>query len=358
MKLIDNYVVSVPTSIREAVKKMDVLGLNSLLITEFERVIGVFTIGDFRRSVLDGIDINGDISLLVNKEFKFLFEGYSQTEVEDLFRDNEFIVDLPVLNSEFVLLDIINRTDGGTEIELDEIKRKMSRVPVVIMAGGKGTRMEPFTRILPKPLIPIGDDPVIKVIMDEFKKCGMENFYISINHKGQMIKAYFHDHALPYKLSYIEESVPLGTAGALLYLDNKFTTAFFVTNCDIIIHANYTDVLDFHTKGKYDLTIIGSMQHYLVPYGVCDVNSNGDLKSIKEKPEFNFLVNTGMYVLEPKILNLIPRDTVFDMPDLINKLQEKSMNVGVFPVSEKSWVDVGQWTEYKKALKELKIKLY
>jgi len=189
--------------------------------------------------------------------------------------------------------------------------------------------------------------------MDSFLKFGANDFYISVNEKGQMIKAYFHDHELPYNIQYIEEEEPLGTAGALGYLQNKIDTPFFVSNCDIIINTDYAAVLDFHTEGEYDLTLIASMRHYVIPYGVCGVDNGGDLTSIQEKPEYNFLVNTGFYVLSPSVLNLIPRDRYFDMPDLINAAQKNGMKVGVFPVSEKSWADVGQWPEYKKTLSDL-----
>ena len=156
------------------------------------------------------------------------------------------------------------------------------------MAGGKGKRMDPFTRILPKPLIPLGDEPIIKIIMDEFNKFGIVNFYISLNEKAKMIKAYFHDHSSPYTIQFIDEEEPLGTAGALKYLKGKLDAPFFVSNCDIVLHANYKSILDFHTKGSYALTLVASMRHFTIPYGVCDVINDGELVEIKEKPEYDF----------------------------------------------------------------------
>lgn len=223
------------------------------------------------------------------------------------------------------------------------------------MAGGKGARLDPFTRILPKPLIPFGNDPVIKVIMDEFGKFGMNDFYISLNDKGRMVKAYFHDHDMDYRIEYIEEDKPLGTAGALKCLDGKMDGTFFVSNCDIIIQADYVSIFDFHKKGSYDLTLVGSMQQYTIPYGICDIDNGGVLKGIREKPEYDFLVNTGLYLLEPAIPQYIPENEYFDMTDLIKKIQDNGLKVGVFPISEKSWIDVGQWAEYKNTIKELKL---
>ena len=221
------------------------------------------------------------------------------------------------------------------------------------MGGGKGTRLDPFTRILPKPLIPMGNDPIIKIIMDEFGKYGMSDFYITLNNKGKMIKAYFHDHNLPYKINFIEEQKPLGTAGALKLIKPKLKETFFVSNCDIIIKSDYNDIIKFHKERKNSLTLVGSMQHYTIPYGVCEIENGGDLISIREKPQYDFLTNTGMYVLELDVLNLIPGDTYFDMTDLIKAIQGKGQKVGVFPVSKESWIDVGQWAEYKNAIQKI-----
>ena len=168
-----------------------------------------------------------------------------------------------------------------------------------------------------------------------------------------MIKAYFHDHDLGYNLHFIEEEEALGTAGSLKYLQKNLNKRFFVSNCDIIIRSNYNNILNFHCERGNALTLVGSMQHHIVPYGVCEIENGGDLISIREKPEYDYLTNTGMYILERNILKLIPDDTYFDMTELISAIQKEGLKVGVFPVSEKSWVDIGQWVEYQKAIQSL-----
>ena len=344
------------TSIKKAVKLMDSESTNSLIVVnELNKIMGVFTYGDFRRAVLTGLDINEDISLLVNKDFKYLVDGYAESDARDLFINNRSVLDLPVLNKLNEVIEVVHRKNIFTEDELEHENNKIKETPVVIMAGGKGSRMEPFTRVLPKPLIPVGDKPVIEVIMDEFRKFGMSEFHISLNDKAQMIRAYFHDHDLPYSIKYIEEEKPLGTAGALKFLQDVVLTPFFVSNCDIIIHADFSAILDFHTQGKYGLTLVASMRHYVIPYGVCDVGEKGELIDIDEKPEYNFLVNTGLYILDPNVLEIIPTNTYFDMPDLIHEAKKRGIKVGVFPVSEKSWNDIGQWAEYRESLQNLQI---
>jgi len=349
----EKYKISKESSIREAVKIMDVNSIDSLMVMSNEKVVAVFTMGDFRRAVLDGLDINNCLSSIVNEEFKFLKEDYSQEELISIFKFNQLVNDVPVIDDSGCLLSIVSRKSHYSSVEILQEGKKLQDICVVIMAGGKGKRMDPFTRILPKPLIPIGNQPIIQKIMDEFQAYGLEHFFISINDKGQMVKAYFHDHDLPYSIQYIEENKPLGTAGALRKMSDVTTEPIIVSNCDILIRANYLSILDHHIKGKYKMTLIASMRQYVIPYGVCEVDQGGELKQINEKPEYDYLINTGMYILDPSILNLIPEDEYFDITDLINMLIKNNYSVGVYPVSENSWKDIGQWKEYKKTITEL-----
>lgn len=339
------------TSIRDAVKKMDVEDVNSLFVIDNKnKVLGVFTMGDFRRAVLNGLDINNDITLLANKKFEYLFEGYVKNDAKKIFTKNNLIIDIPILNKKFQLVSTISRKNILSTKELNKRNTNLKKIPVVIMAGGKGTRMDPFTRVLPKPLIPFGNEPIIQIIMNNFYKFHTKNFYISINYMGKMIKAYFQDHDFPYNINFIDENKPLGTAGALKYLIKKINNTFFVSNCDVVVNTHYPSILDFHKDNNFDLTVVASLRNYIIPYGICDSDSSGSLVKIKEKPKLDFLVNTGLYVFEPKILELIPKNKSFDMNELINKAKKNNMKVGVFPISEKSWTDIGQWEEYSKIL--------
>ena len=343
--------VSLTTSIRETVKKMDVENKNSLVVIDNKnKVQGIFSDGDFRRAVFKGLDISNEISLVINKKFKYLVKGYSKNEAREIFIRNSFIQEVPILDKNFELIKIIKRDDVLNNEELSLEKFNLKDVPVVIMAGGKGTRLDPFTRILPKPLFPLGNKPIISKILDSFNKFNVNNFYISINDKGKMIKAYFKEYNLPYKIDFIEEDKKLGTAGSLQMLKDKIKSTFFVSNCDVLIHCHYPSIIEFHKKNNHDLTLVTSMRNYLIPYGVCNIDKSGQLIKMTEKPEYDFLVNTGLYVLEPKLIKLIPENKSFDMSELINELNKKNMKIGVFPVSEKSWIDVGQWKDFSKAI--------
>ncbi len=351
MKNLNKYIVYQNQNIRDAIKTMDKGGIGFVVcVDNNENVVGVIANGDFRRAILSGISLNKNVLQITNKDFKYLTNGYLKKDAFDLFQKT-VIQHIPILENG-KLVEIITK-EAFYDIKGKEKSNNVLDIPVMIMAGGKGSRLDPLTRILPKPLFPIGDKPTIEVIMDEFAKYGLNNFYISVNHKAQMIKAYFEDQDIDYKIEFIEESQALGTAGALKYLENKCVSPFFVSNCDIVIKNDYSDIYKFHEEENFDLTIVASMQHHTIPYGVCKIENNGHLKEIKEKPEYDFLVNAGMYLLNPLICKLIPKEEYFDMTDLIEKAQKTGLNVGVYPVSEKSYIDIGQFGEYKKTLKLL-----
>jgi dTDP-glucose pyrophosphorylase len=336
-------------SIKDVVKKIDVCQFNSIVTHNYKRkVTGIFTMGDFRRAVFFGLDIEEKVSSVTNKNFKYLIEGFSKSDAKKIFFNDESILDIPVLNKKFQLVKIISRNNFFSRKEVIGKKKNFKYFPVVIMAGGRGTRLDPFTRVLPKSLIPFGDNPIIRVIMDNFIKYGSNKFYISVNEKSSMIKAYFHDHKSLYNIKYIEEKKPLGTAGSLKFLKNTLKNTFFVTNSDILINTYYPSMLAFHKKNNYDLTLVSSIRNYTIPYGICSFDKEGRLMNIKEKPEYNFFVNSGLYIVEPKVLKLIPDNIKFDMIELLNKVKKSNMKVGVFPVSENSWIDIGQWPEYQK----------
>jgi dTDP-glucose pyrophosphorylase len=356
MKQIKNNTVTESATILEVVKKIDNEKLNSIVVLDKKKkVLGIFTLGDFRRAVFNGLDINSNISLILNKNFEYLLEGFLISEAKKIFNRNKLILDIPILKKNFNLLKIISREDIFSSSELRRKKISLKNLPVVIMAGGKGVRLDPFTRVLPKALIPIGNDPIMKIIMDNFIKFSSNNFYISLNEKANMIKAYLSDYKYSHRIKYIEEKKPLGTAGSLRLLKNNFKTSFFVTNCDIIIDSHYPSILEFHEKNNYDLTLIASHRSYKIPYGVCSIDKNGELNGIKEKPHQDLFVNTGFYIIRPRVLKIIPPNINFDMNELINKAKKNNMKIGVFPISENSWIDIGQLTEYKKLLNKINL---
>lgn len=352
MRNLENYIVNHKSNIRTAIKKMDIGGIGFAVVQDEHRnVVGIITDGDFRRAILNGINLNESVLKITNKKFEFLEKACTKEEGFQYIK--QFGVEiLPVIKNN-KLIDLITgeHSNPGEEI----IPENKIDLPVVIMAGGKGTRMEPFTKVIPKPLIPIGDTSILEIIMNNFSIYGMKNFYLCVNYKAGLIKAYIEDAKIKYNISYIDEDKALGTAGALHSLKGKIDNNFFVSNCDIIIKHDYSNINKFHEDGNYALTMVTSLQHYKIPYGVCKIENGGSLKEIQEKPEYDVLVNTGMYILSHEVLNNIPENKLFHLTDLINALLAKGLKVGTYPVSEKSYIDIGQWKEYKRAIKTLQI---
>lgn len=349
-----NILIQPSASIREAMQELDVTAEKVLLVVDKEKLLlGSITDGDIRRYILQGHDLSDSIEKVYNNNPVFVYENEWEADSIKNMLIKRTLELIPVLDKQKRVVDYVVLGDIFNKEESLLKSKKTIEIPVVIMAGGKGARLDPFTRILPKPLIPIGNRPVIELIMDKFKEFGIEKCYLTINHMSKIIRAYFEESSAQYKITFIEEGKPLGTAGSLRFLQEEIFSDFFVTNCDTIIDADYVGIYEFHEKNQYDITVIASTQHYHIPYGICEIKNGGGLAHIKEKPEYSFLANTGMYILKKDVLKFIPENTFFNLTDLIEVLLKKEGNIGVYPVSEKSWIDVGEWDEYKKGVKLL-----
>jgi dTDP-glucose pyrophosphorylase len=335
-----------------SMKKLDSNKYKILFVVgEKDRLIGSLTDGDIRRWILGGKDLNEKVSLVCHKSPITLKRDFEIDTVKDLMLSNN-IECIPVVSDDNIIEDVLFWVDLFKSDTL-EISLKQLDVPVVIMAGGFGKRLEPFTTILPKPLIPVGDKSIVEHIIDKFLVHGIRNFHMTLNHKSKIVKSYFEDVKKSYDLKFVEEPKPLGTAGSLLLLKEELEDVFIVTNCDIMIYADYAEIVDFHVDNSYDITLVSSMMNYKIPYGICEIDTGGKLIELKEKPEYNLLISTGMYVLNKKILDYIPVNEVFHITHLMDEVKKHNGTVGVYPISEKSWDDTGEWDEYNKTVRRL-----
>ena len=323
---------------------------------ESDCLLGTITDGDIRRHILEGISIENPIKDIYNKNSKFLQQSdYSKELSRKILIDNKIEL-LPIIDENHHVVDFtvwneldgrrVGRSKGEPPLEL----------PVVIMAGGKGTRMAPFTNILPKPLIPIGERTVLELIIEGFREFGIRDYYLTLNHKGEMIQAYFNGIEKDYKTHFVTEKDYLGTAGSLKLVEKSICDTFIVSNCDIIVRADYAEVVAFHKANKAELTILSSLQRYRIPYGVIKFRQEGEVTELIEKPEYTFTINTGVYVLNRECLKLIPHDTFFNMTDLIDVLISQNQKIHTYTVNESDYIDIGQWKEYftEKHKKEFK----
>ncbi len=338
-------------TIRQSMKLLDKTAEKCLLVVDKNRkLLGTVTDGDLRRSILAGAQFSEDISECYHKRPVTLVEGHFNTEeAKQLFRGKKLDL-IPVIDDEGTLIEYLT---WGSLDDVQKPARSLQDVPVVIMAGGKGARLEPFTKVLPKPLVPIQEKPIIEHIIERFTDITCSEFYLTVNYNGRIIKAYFEELQPDYKVTFVDENEPLGTAGSLQLLMGKFDKPFFVTNCDIIVKADCVSLYEFHQKGGYDITLVASTKEYIIPYGTCELNGDGHLSHINEKPHYDFLINTGLYVLNPNMLKLIPENKFYHITHLIEDAKNKGKKVGVFPIDDEAWIDVGQWAEYQKAVKQL-----
>jgi len=348
----ENHVIQSHLTIRQAMKKFDQSRRNTLFVIKEDQVLfGVLTDGDIRRCILSGKSLNVKIEIVCNRNPISTTLGYDTESIKQIMLE-KYIQAIPVLDEENRILDVLF-WDAVFGDDLHPLASSSLVAPVVIMAGGKGTRLEPFTKVLPKPLIPIHDKPIIEHIIERFTSKGCTQFYMTVNYKGKILKAFFEELNPEYEVTFIDEETPLGTAGSLGLLPDTFDTPIFVTNCDTIINIDYGDAYDFHNEEANDITLIAAAKEYIIPYGTCELNSEGHLSHINEKPKFDFLISTGLYILNPEMLGIIPKNEVFHITDLIKVAKDQGKKVGVFPIDEDAWIDVGQWTEYKKVMDKL-----
>ncbi|MFH1478595.1 MAG: sugar phosphate nucleotidyltransferase [Candidatus Omnitrophota bacterium] len=341
-------------SIKDALKSLNEGGKKVLLVIDDQnRLLGTITDGDIRRYILTGKSLENNISEVYNRKPNYIKkENYSIDLVRKIFIRDRIDL-LPILDEGNKVVDFVTWNEVFFEDKTKITNNGKINIPVVIMAGGKGSRLDPFTKVLPKPLIPIGDKPIIEIIIEEFKQQGANEYFITLNHKSEIIKSYFNGIERDYEIKYLVEKEFLGTAGSLKLLENKIGDLFIVSNCDVIVKADFEDVVSFHKEQRSVMTILSPIQHYKIPYGIVKFKEGGEVESILEKPEYTFTVNAGVYILNKESLQFIPKDSYFDMTDLVKKLIENNKKVMMYPINGRDYVDIGQWEEYKKVFNKL-----
>lgn len=335
---------SASLTIVEAMEKIDTNSRGILFITsEDNMLVGAITDGDIRRWLIKTANLTSKVEELMNRNPKFLYVG-DKAKAISYMREKK-IHALPILDNKSRVVDIVLDDDERT---ICINSKALENVPVIIMAGGKGTRLYPYTKVLPKPLIPIGDIPILERIINRFYDYGASKYYMTVNYKKGMIKSHFAELAPEYSIEYIEEDKPLGTAGSIKLINEKFDTPVVVTNCDILIEADYEDIYNYHKNSGNAMTIVSALKNIEVPYGVLNTAENGVITAFEEKPKLSYFVNTGMYIVNGNMLDKIPEDTFFHMTHLAEKLMAEGLQVGMYPISEESFLDMGEFEEMRR----------
>lgn len=344
---IHNRAIQSTFTILQALKKMDEVKVKMLFVFEGERFLSILTIGDIQRAIINGVDLGNVVTLILQTKKKFVSPDESLDEIRRkmLMLRAEC---MPVVDENGNLVDVYLWGEMFNQSEQEH--RSKINLPVVIMAGGKGTRLKPITNVIPKPLVPIGDKTILEVIMDQFEEIGCHKFYMSVNYKADMMQYYLSKLEHKYDIDFFMEDKPLGTIGSVSLLKGKITTPFFVSNCDSINEQDYRDVYDYHVSNNNDMTVVTMVKSFKIPYGVIKTGKDGLLVSLTEKPEQTYMVNTGVYILNPNLIDDIPKDTFFHVTQLMENVKERGGRVGCFPVSENAWHDMGEWPEYLKMI--------
>ena len=336
----EKTIIRPDTTIREAMQIIDTTAMQIALVTdEQSRLVGVITDGDIRRGMLKAISLNEPVNLIMNRNFTWVELSASREEILRLMK-------LKVLR-QIPMLD-----EQGRVVDLKLLADMMQLAPrdnwVLLMGGGLGTRLRPLTDDCPKPLLMVGNKPVLETILENFIEYGFQKFYISVNYKAKMIENTFGDGSRwGVSIRYLREEMPLGTAGALGLLPGRPTLPLIVMNADVLSKVNIQHLLDFHQDQKASASMCVWEYHFQVPYGVIKTNQHR-LIGIDEKPWQRFFVNAGIYILEPEVLDFVPPNASIDMTSLFNRLIDQGYETIVFPIRE-YWIDIGRPADLERA---------
>jgi dTDP-glucose pyrophosphorylase/CBS domain-containing protein len=343
MKTWDQAVIGKTTSLRDAIKLIDQTGLQiALVVDENMKLEGTLTDGDIRRAILKGLDLLVAVTAVMNSNPIAVNESTDPQEILMLMRD-KVLRHMPLVNDEYQVV-------GLTTFD-QLVDKKVKDSPVIMMAGGLGTRLMPLTEYCPKPMLFIGGKPILEHILLNFIEQGFYKFYISVNYMAQSVEDYFEDGSKwGVSINYLYENMKLGTAGALSLLPEDISDQIIVINGDVLTKVQFDSMLSFHEEHSSSATMAVREYDFQVPYGVVELNGYL-VAGIQEKPVHSFYVNAGIYILSPDVFRRIPKNTYFDMPTLFQDIVALGKSVSAFPLRE-YWIDIGRLNELEQAQKE------
>lgn len=340
MDLWEKSIILENSSIMDAVKAIDESGMQIALIVDKDRKLkGILTDGDIRRAVLKGVDFSDKIDSIMKKNPAVARVGQSNAEIRDIMRSKQ-VHQIPIVDDEERVQNIV--------LFVDVIGKRRHDNYIVLMAGGLGTRLMPLTENVPKPLLKVGTKPILEIILESFIEKGFYNFFLSVNYRSEMIESYFGDGSKwDVNIRYIKEEKKLGTAGSLSLLPNIPDKPFIVMNGDILTKVDFSSLLSYHISENAIATMAVREYCSMIPYGVIKTNEN-IITSISEKPIEKYMVNAGIYVLNPSVVEIVKKNSYADMPGLFEMLIDMGNRTTVFPIRE-YWIDIGKMDDFKKA---------
>ena len=343
---ISQYIISENLSVRDAMRIVNERSGANLFVCRDGILLASISDGDIRRHLLGSDNLDIPVGKIANYHPVFLHTYDNIADSKAIMKEHG-INALPIVDEEMRLVRI--EFLKALKYELQPLN-----IPVVIMAGGKGTRLKPYTQILPKPLIPIGNLTITEHIIQRFEEYSCNHFDMIVNYKKNLIRSYFQDNEVKHNIDFVEEPEFWGTAGGLKLLDGKYHETFFVTNCDILVKADYADIYKCHKEQNNIITLVCAKKRMVIPYGTVKVNDKNEITEFREKPEYEFLTNTGLYLIEPEFLDFIPDHTFIHITDVVQKCMKEGKRVGTYLIEEGAWMDMGQ----PDALEQMQMELY
>ena len=342
---IRSIIIPLSTSFKEAIKVMDSGGLQVVLVDDnTSRLIGIITDGDLRRAVLGGIKLSESVEVLVKKDFCSV-TSEDLNNYQSIKKLSQF-THIPVLSDDRKVVGLL--VEKHLRFKPDEVVQK-NDTPVIIMAGGVGSRLAPFTKILPKPLLPVGEETIIERILGSFKSQGFWNFVVILNYKRELIRAYFAEIDKSFQITFVDESTFLGTAGGLAHIASLIKGDFILSNADILLDIDFLEALQFHTKSNSTATIITVDSVTSVPYGVIECDDADQVIALQEKPNITHSIVSGVYLFSRDVFGYLSEGDPMDMDELLNRILEDKGIVSAYK-SGGTLHDMGDFRSYRKFL--------
>ncbi|MNV27042.1 D-glycero-alpha-D-manno-heptose 1-phosphate guanylyltransferase [compost metagenome] len=345
MKLENKHLFNIHSGVRDALKQLDFLGAYAILIVVDENNVlkGSLTDGDLRRGFIKGLGFEDSIEKFIQSHPKFIYLDDYNPDILEEYRRNHYKI-IPIVNKEMEVKDVLNFHTRSTLLPVD----------AVLMAGGEGKRLRPLTENTPKPLLKVGDKPIIEYNIDRLAKVGVKNIFLSINYLGEQLEAYFSDGKdKDLNIRYIKEPKPLGTIGSVLLVDHFAHDEILIMNSDLLTNIDFADFYKSFKTANADMAVAATSYSVNIPYAVLETDGDHKVKSLKEKPRYNYFSNAGIYILKKDLLKMIPEETFFDITDLMDKVLSMNLNLITYPING-YWLDIGKHEDYNKAQEDIK----
>lgn len=344
-KNISAHLIKSNESVRQALTMLNVLAYDAILfvIDDSQKLIGSLTDGDLRRGFIDGLGFEDSILSFIQKNPIAIIENDYTIELLESYKKRNFKI-IPILDKNGAIVDILNFRTKSTIIP----------ATAILMAGGEGKRLRPLTETTPKPLLLVGDKPIIEYNIDRLIQVGINRVVLSINYLGEQLEAYFSDGSEKgISIEYVREDKPMGTIGSILLVENFEHDDIIVMNSDLLTNIDLADFYKSYKDSGADMAVAAVSYHVDVPYAVLEVKEGNAVKSLREKPRYTYYSNAGIYIFNKKLLSMIPPNEFYDITSLMEKVIQMDNKIVTFPING-YWLDIGKHEDFQKAQEDIK----